>query len=183
MASLITHAFTAGALGKTLTSAKLPPRFWALAVISSLLPDADVIGFGLGIEYGDLLGHRGLSHSLAFALAWSFGALSLVSLQNIARGSRTWWKLFALLFTVTASHGVLDALTDGGLGVAFFAPFDGTRYFFPWRPLVVSPISFEQFFTSWGGTVLQSELKFIGLPLSVIWLVVVVTRRILRKAN
>jgi len=183
MASLMTHAFTAVALGQTLTPAKLPPRFWALAVISSLLPDADVVGFGLGVEYGDLLGHRGLSHSLTFALVWSLGALSLVDFQNIARGSRTWWMLVALLFAVTASHGVLDAMTDGGLGVAFFAPFDGTRYFFPWRPLVVSPISFERFFTSWGGAVLQSELKFIWLPLSVLWLAVAVARRILRKAN
>ena len=39
-----------------------------------------------------------------------------------------------------ASHGVLDALTDGGPGVAFLAPFDDTRYFFPWRPIRVSPL-------------------------------------------
>ena len=183
MASLITHAFTAVALSKALTPAKLPPRFWALTVISSLLPDADVLGFGLGVEYGDLLGHRGLSHSVMFALTWSFGALSLVELPNIARGSRTWWKLIVLLFAVTASHGVLDALTNGGLGVAFFAPFDGTRCFFPWRPLLVSPISFERFFTSWGGAVLQSELIFIWLPLSLLWLAVAVVRKILQKAN
>jgi len=183
MASLMTHAFAAVALGHTLTAVKLPPRFWVLALISSVLPDADVIGFGLGVEYGDLLGHRGLSHSLTFALAWSFGAMSLVDFQMIPRGSGTWWKLAALLFAVTASHGVLDALTNGGLGVAFFAPFDGTRYFFPWRPLVVSPISIERFFTSWGGTVLQSEMKFIWLPLSVLWLTVAVVRKFLRKAK
>lgn len=179
----MTHAFTAVALNKALTTAKLPPRFWALAVISSALPDADVVGFAMGIEYGDQLGHRGLSHSLMFALAWSFGALSVVNLPNIPRGSRTWWKLIALLFAVTASHGVLDALTNGGLGVAFFAPFDGTRYFFPWRPLVVSPISFERFFTSWGGAVLQSEWKFIWLPLSLLWLAVASARKSRLKAN
>jgi len=179
----MTHAFTAVALGKTLTTAKLPPRFWALAVVSSLLPDADVVGFALGVEYGDRLGHRGFSHSLTFALAWSFGAMSLVDFQNTARGSRTWWRLVALLFAVTASHGVLDALTNGGLGVAFFAPFDGTRYFFPWRPLVVSPISFDLFLSNWGGAVLLSELKFIWLPLSVLWLAVALARKILRKAN
>jgi inner membrane protein len=176
----MTHAFAAVALGQTLTTAKLPRRFWALAMISSLLPDADVLGFGLGVEYGDRLGHRGLSHSITFALAWSFGALSLVDFQSITRGSRTWWKLIGLLFAVTASHGVLDALTNGGLGVAFFAPFDDTRYFFPWRPLVVSPISFERFFTSWGGAVLQSEFKFIWLPLSMLWLAVASARKILR---
>ena len=91
--------------------------------------------------------------------------------------------LIGLQFTVTASHGVLDALTNGGLGVAFFAPFDGTRYFFAWQPLVVSPISFERFFTSWGGAVLQSELKFIWLPLSLLWLAVVFARNIRQKAD
>ena len=35
----------------------------------SLLPDADVIGFALGVEYGDPWGHRGATHSLTFALA------------------------------------------------------------------------------------------------------------------
>jgi inner membrane protein len=35
----------------------------------------------------------------------------------------------------TASHGILDAFTNGGLGVAFFAPFDKTRYFFPVTPM------------------------------------------------
>jgi inner membrane protein len=180
---MMTHAFTAVALGQTLTAAKLPPRFWALAVVSSLVPDADVIGFELGIQYGDLLGHRGFAHSLTFALAWSFGAMSLVDFQNTTRRSQTWWKLVALLFAITASHGVLDALTNGGLGVAFFAPFDGTRYFFPWRPLVVSPISFEMFFTDWGGAVLQSELKFIWLPLLALWLAVALARKVLRKAK
>ena len=139
MASLMTHAFTAVALGKTFTTTKPPPRFWALAVASSLLPDADVVGFAFGVEYGELLGHRGLSHSVAFALVWSVGAMWLAKFKHLPRFSWSWWKLVALLFAATASHGVLDALTNGGLGVAFFAPFNGTRYFFPWRPLVVSP--------------------------------------------
>jgi inner membrane protein len=183
MASLVTHAFTAVVLGKTLTVGKLPTRFWVLAVASSLLPDADGIGFAVGVQYGDLLGHRGLSHSLAFALAWSFGTMALVNFQDIVRGSRTWWKLVALFFAVTASHGVLDALTNGGLGVAFFAPFDGTRCFFPWRPLVVSPISFDRFFTGWGSAVLWSEMKFVWLLLAVLWAGVVVARKLLRRSN
>jgi inner membrane protein len=33
------------------------------------LPDADVIGFGLGVRYEDPWGHRGVTHSLMFALA------------------------------------------------------------------------------------------------------------------
>jgi membrane-bound metal-dependent hydrolase YbcI (DUF457 family) len=58
---------------------------------------------------------------------------------------------------VTASHGVLDAMTDGGLGIAFFAPFDNTRYFFPFRPVKVSPIGLS-FFSARGLDVIWSEL-------------------------
>jgi inner membrane protein len=77
----------------------------------------------------------------------------------------------ALYFSlVTMSHGFLDAFTDGGLGIAFFAPFDSTRYFFPWRPLTVSPIGFTQFFSEWGMDVLLSELLWIGIPVG-LWLV------------
>jgi inner membrane protein len=49
-------------------------------------------------------------------------------------------------FLSAASHGLLDALTDGGLGVAFFSPFEQTRYFFPVRPVAVSPIGIREFF-------------------------------------
>ena len=80
----------------------------------------------------------------------------------------------------TASHGVLDALTDGGLGVAFFSPFDNTRYFFPWRPLEVSPISITRFFSEGGGEVLRSEFKFVWLPLSSLWLAVWAARRVIK---
>ena len=37
-------------------------------------------------------------------------------------------------------HGLLDALTDGGLGVALAWPWSDARIFAPWRPLPVAPI-------------------------------------------
>jgi len=55
-------------------------------------------------------------------------------------------------------------MTDGGLGVAFFSPLDNHRYFLPWRPIHVSPIGIERFFTDRGIAVLQSELLWIWLP-------------------
>jgi inner membrane protein len=73
------------------------------------------------------------------------------------------WDLFGFFFAVTASHGLLDAFTNGGLGVAFFAPFDDSRYFFPWRPLEVSPLGMA-FFSSWGLQTALSELQWVWLP-------------------
>ena len=72
--------------------------------------------------------------------------------------------MWAYFFIITASNGLLDAMTNGGLGVAFFSPFDTTRYFFPWRPLVVSPVNPVYFFSNWGISVLRNEAVWIWLP-------------------
>ncbi len=70
----------------------------------------------------------------------------------------------AVFFTLAiASHLALDSLTNGGLGVALFAPFDRTRYFAPWRPIEVSPIGTD-FFSTRGLMVLASEIIWIWLP-------------------
>jgi inner membrane protein len=177
MASAFTHAFAAAALGNTCFVTKMGWRFWLLAIVSAVLPDADVIGFDFGIDYGDMLGHRGFSHSLLFALLWSFLVVALGS-KRLPRYSSEWWKVFGFFFMITASHGLLDALTNGGLGVAFFAPFDATRYFFPWRPIKVSPIGVTEFFSAWGSAVMLSEMKYVWLPLSLLWLGVGLVRKL-----
>ena len=68
-------------------------------------------------------------------------------------------------------------MTDGGLGVAFFAPFNNYRYFLPWRPIRVSPIALGRFFTERGLVVLKSELIWIWLPAIVLTIVALVLRR------
>src|SRR5437660_7041512 len=176
MASAFTHAFAAVALTKTMSTTKRGWRFWTLLAGSAVLPDADVIGFPFGINYGGLLGHRGLSHSLLFAALWSL-LVVFWEFRAVARCSEQWWRLLGLFFVATASHGVLDAMTDGGLGVAFFSPFDTTRYFLPWRPLEVSPISIAHFFERGGAAVLGSEFRYVWLPLSSLWFCVWTARR------
>jgi inner membrane protein len=98
-------------------------------------------------------------------------ALSRHSLSGIGR-----FAPFAYFFLATASHGVLDAMTNGGLGVAFFSPFDNNRYFLPWRPILVSPISVHRFFSGRGYAVLQSELLWIWVPAIVFAAVVLMLR-------
>lgn len=58
-------------------------------------------------------------------------------------------------------------MTDGGLGVAFFAPFDDTRYFFPFRPIKVSPIGLS-FFSARGLDVMWSEFLSVCIPAAII---------------
>ena len=161
MPTIVTHGFVAGLLGRSLAAGRMPARFWFLSVLCSILPDADVLGFPLGISYQDVLGHRGLSHSLIFALVLSL----IASFLALPRVPQRWTGFFLLsyFFVVTASHGILDAMTDGGLGVAFFAPFDDTRYFFPFRPIKVSPIGLS-FFTARGLDVIWSEFLWVCIP-------------------
>lgn len=173
MASAFTHAAVAGALGVALRHKGGSARFWVLGAVCSILPDADVIGVPLGIPFGSVLGHRGLSHSLLFAAG--LAAVVVAAFFRRAPGSRT--RLWFYFFLATASHGFLDALTDGGPGIAFFAPFDDTRYFFPWRPIVVSPLGIRPFFSAWGLRVIESELVWIWLPAIVFGAVAAIVRR------
>ena len=64
---------------------------------------------------------------------------------------------------VLASHGLLDTMTDGGLGAALLWPFSLTRYFAPWRPIPVAPIG-PDFFSADGATIALIEL-ILFLPL------------------
>jgi inner membrane protein len=128
----------------------------------------------LGIPYGDFWGHRGFTHSLVFA-ALLAGVTMIVGFR---RGVPALGRLPLLLylFLATASHGVLDAMTNGGLGVAFFSPFDTSRYFLPWRPIQVSPLSFGRFFSSRGYLIVQSELLWIWLPAALFAMLVLLLR-------
>jgi inner membrane protein len=163
MASVFSHALVAVAVGKACTGARMPMRFWVLSAFCAAVPDIDVVGFGLGVRYGDLMGHRGLTHSLAFALVLAIIIVAL-AFRELPAFSRAWWMLVIYFFLVTASHGVLDAFTNGGLGVAFFSPFSNERYFFPWRPIEVSPIGVGPFFSARGLHVIMSEVVWLWLP-------------------
>ncbi len=166
MPTAFTHIFVAGALGKTGFREKMPARFWVLAAACSVLPDMDVMGYYLGVKYGSLFGHRGFFHSLPFALLLAI-LVTLAAFPSVARFSKKWWRLLAFFFFVTASHGFLDSLTDKGMGVAFFSPFDTTRYFLFWRPLHASPMSLGRFFSYRGLDILLNEMVWIWLPMSI----------------
>lgn len=162
MASIFGHAVAAFAFGKGFSKTLVNLKFLLLGVICAILPDADVIGFSFGIKYESFFGHRGFSHSLLFALI--LAALITAIFYKKDLFTKKGLLLITYFTTCTASHAILDALTTGGLGVAFFSPFDTSRYFFPWRPIKVSPIGVERFFSERGINVLMSELIWIGIP-------------------
>lgn len=170
MPSPFTHAFAGLALGTVMVPGS--PRWIAAGVALAILPDADFIGFKLGIPYASMLGHRGLSHSLLFAACVSTAVVLVARWRRRAapaeRAGRATPPLPRLLWPylvlAALSHGLLDALTNGGLGIAFFAPFSAERHFFPWRPIVVAPLSVRRFFANRGVVVIASELAVVWIP-------------------
>ncbi|MFZ5637478.1 MAG: metal-dependent hydrolase [Pseudomonadota bacterium] len=159
MPTIFTHVAIPLAAGLALGTKALSPRLVAAGAFASIAPDFDSIAFRLGIAYADQFGHRGASHSLLFALAIGLIGAACAPALRTSRG-----KAFAFLALCTASHPLLDALTDGGLGVALLWPWSDARHFAPWRPIAVSPIGVG-FFSARGLSVLRSELLWVWLPL------------------
>lgn len=158
MPTIFTHAIVPLALGLAVGRKTISLRLIAAGVIATIAPDFDTIAFKLGIAYADQFGHRGASHSLTFALAVGVLGTMVASWLRTTR-----WRALLFLAFCTASHPLLDALTNGGLGVALLWPWSQERVFAPWRPIAVSPIG-AGFFSLRGLAVLWSELQWVWLP-------------------
>ena len=162
MPTVFTHAAVAIAANSLcrLKSGALVWQPWPLSVQS----------FRISISSGSssdspmgMFAHRGFFHSPFFNLViasrlWGF----FFGIWKASR--RNGFGIFSISFLVGASHGLLDALTNGGSGVAFLAPFDSTRFFLPWTPIPVSPIRIRSFLSRWGWEVMKSEFLWIWVP-------------------
>lgn len=171
MPTIFSHAAFGVAIGSAFLPSRLRARFLVLTALCTILPDFDVVGFVFRVSYGSLLGHRGITHSILFAIVvgWFVATFCFRGL-DVRR-----WKLVLYFALVTVSHPFLDMLTDGGLGVALLAPFSNERFFLPWRPIRVSPIG-AGFFSERGLAVIASEFVWIWLPALItaatLWLLV-----------
>lgn len=140
--------------------------------------DADVLAFRFGVPYAHQLAHRGITHSLVFALllamlAWIFAKQLASSREHV----------FSFVFFATASHALLDMPTNGGLGLALIWPVSGERLFFPLRVIEVSPLDIRRFFSSTGVRVLLSELQWAWIPSTIAAVSIVVWRKIFHSSE
>src|SRR5215468_7797487 len=119
MCSVLTHPAVPIALVTLLPQEALSPALLLTGVACSVIPDLDVIGFKFGVTSEHMLGHRGFTHSIVFAVA--LGALLTYTLFRTGHHGR--WVVFLYLVVSTLSHPLLDMLTNGGRGVALLAPF------------------------------------------------------------
>jgi inner membrane protein len=174
--SVLTHAAPALALIPFFRAPGVPARLWGLGVACAMAPDLDVVAFRLGIPYDDVLGHRGLWHSIPFAAG--FAALVTLAAFSRARPAFSRVRAWAFLFLATASHGLLDMLTNGGLGVALWSPLENERRFFAFRPIEASPLDVRAFLSPRGLAILANEARWVWLPcLALACLGTVVRRR------
>ena len=189
MPTILTHALVPLAAGIALGPSRIAKPVLVTGMVLAMLPDADVIGFKLGIDYADQFGHRGASHALLVAAVVA-ALVTMLMRQWIMQGSQnrsselveerftdkrpsTGSRLrysgplfvFAFLFASMASHGILDAFTSGGLGPALLWPFSDARYFAPVTPIRVSPIG-AGFFSARGVVVILSEALWVCDPLA-----------------
>ncbi len=160
MPSLFAHIAVPLAGRALLGQDAIPRRVLVAGLVLCALPDLDVIAFGFGIPYASPWGHRGFTHSIAFGLVV---ALACWWMLRPARPSRFTFAAAIYLVVCAISHGLLDGLTNGGLGSALWWPLSDDRWFAPFRPIQVSPIG-HAFFSSRGLAVIQSEAVWIGLP-------------------
>jgi len=165
MPTIITHAAVPLAIGVGLGKDRVSRRLLVVGIAASMLSDLDTLGFHFGIPYGSPFGHRGFAHSLVFAGVLAVAATVFHQLLHTSR-----WRAFAFVFVSAASHGLLDAFTNGGRGVALLWPFSNARFFAPVRVIQVSPIGVGRFFSRSEVRVITSELLWIWLPMLLLFL-------------
>ncbi|MFZ2267425.1 MAG: metal-dependent hydrolase [Azonexus sp.] len=173
MPTILTHLAPPLALRLGLGEPAVSRRLLAAGLLAAILPDLDVLAFRLHIPYAHVLGHRGFSHALFFALLLALLAMAGASLLRSSRR-----QAFGFVGLAAASHPLLDMITNGGLGVALWWPWSTGRVFAPWRVIEVSPLSLQRLLGPRGLAVLQSELLWVWLPALLAGLALLLLRRI-----
>jgi inner membrane protein len=171
--TILTHPAVPLALalgtGRRVTSLRL----LAAGAFCSALPDFDALGYWAGVPYDHVFGHRGFTHSLFFA--GLVGLLACAAAPQL-RASRAW--AFVFVVVTTASHGLLDTLTNGGLGIALLSPFSNHRFFAPWRPIPVSPIGVHGLASARGLSLFAAEYFLVWLPCLTLGAIAFMARRL-----
>ena len=179
MPSMIGHGLWGLAVGAGLIRKPFPWRLMGLGLACSMTADLDILGFHLSIPYEHWLGHRGLLHGIMFAVLLALGAGALMP-RDAAHPKRR-IGYFAFFLFCGLSHIALDACSNGGLGVAFFAPFSNRRYFLPWRFMDAVPLSINQLFSLKWIAVITREARTLALPCLGMFLAIFGTRRAFRN--
>lgn len=170
MATIVTHFIVGSSIAlpfcrDSATASSIRP--WAVVVsagLLSFLADLDVM-YMHWVPYRAFLGHRGFWHSPFAGILISVMLAVFVGLLVRNISARAVMLLAGIWAAACVSHPLLDAMTDGGLGVMMFFPCTVDRFFFTWRPIHVAMIGISAAWQSFL-SVFPSEMPFCALALA-----------------
>jgi inner membrane protein len=120
-----THLFLGGCLGHVALGKRAGRKAIWWGALADTVPDLDIFS-GLFVHPVDaLLIHRGITHSILFAILFSLtGSLILARLY---KKDKIPWRSWCLVLALgTSSHLFIDSLTNYGTGL--LEPFSGLRF-------------------------------------------------------
>lgn len=161
MASAIAHAAVVLARGAARVPKALDRRLVIATVLLAIWPDADYASLLFEVRPNEIFGHRGATHSLVVAVA-------LAALVALVVFRRQFLRVFAFLAAVAASHGLLDAMTAGDLGVALFWPLTPARFHFPFALVASCPVGIDEYLGYWGLLTLANEVLYVIVPIALV---------------
>jgi len=160
MASLFTHVAVPLVARRAVGVPEgIERRLDVALVLVSIWPDLDFATLPFEVRPGDLLGHRGLTHSIFVAIA-----VGLVASLLFPKSARR--RVAPLLVVVALSHPIIDALTAGDLGVALFWPITRARLSFPFALVATCPVGLDEWLGYWGLLTIANEALYIVTPLA-----------------
>jgi inner membrane protein len=123
----LSHIVLGAAIGEAMLGKKAGRKAMFYGALGGNLPDIDVLGILFLSDSQQLLFHRGITHSIFFAVLISvlFGWFSKRWFKD---NSINWINWTWLFFVAMLSHLLLDSLTCYGLGL--FEPFSNYRISF-----------------------------------------------------
>ena len=118
-------------------------------VLLPMIPDADV-AMHFWFKYGHPLAHRGISHSLLFAVLLALAvAFALQRFGRAQRGRRALAQMTLAFSLLLASHGITDAMTTGGKPPRLLWPVVSEGVWFPKQFIPMSPMGSSLLRTNW----------------------------------
>ena len=165
MASAISHFVIGATLALPFTAVPSvrntvrPAGLMFSAGLLAAAPDLDTAFFGV-IPYAHFFGHRGFFHSPLFAVSFAVTLSCLFCAVSRSSNIRAAIGVAAAFALALVSHGILDAMTNAGLGVMLNYPFSDERVFLSWRPFHAPPIKISSL------SLRQVQMMFISeLPI------------------
>lgn len=126
---IITQGILGAAVGQAIGLRRLGRKAIFAGMIAGLIPDLDVL-FKYWFAHGEMLYHRGFTHSLWFGPA--LGTVLGYGLARIYNQSVYTWVMVLSMGLLT--HPLLDVFTV--YGTQLFAPFSNQRFTIPAVPII-----------------------------------------------